>query len=119
MRPLTWVCFSSIHRHMKREAVSFGLIVLAAGCHQVPRGEWPPSGTGFQCVNGYTAENARVLADERQRLEIIGGALNAAPLDIDREYEHAAREAGCSVYDLLEADEEIVRRKDVSLEETI
>jgi hypothetical protein len=103
---------------MKIEALSLGILALTA-CSPTPRGEWPPSETGFQCVNGETEENARLLADERARLDLIGSALNVDLMEISEEYGRRALAAGCSHYDLLEAQEEMMRRENPDLEDTI
>jgi hypothetical protein len=103
---------------MNREALSLGILALTA-CSPTPRGEWPPSETGFQCQNGHVERNAEILAAERARLDIIGNQLSIDPLAIDEEYGRRAVAAGCSQYDLLEAQEEVMRRENPDLENTI
>lgn len=98
--------------------VSAGLLALAA-CSPVERGVWPPPETGFQCLNGHVQRNAELLADERAVLDIVGSQRGIDPIRIDEEYGRRAVAAGCSQYDLLEAQEEVMRRDNPALEDTI
>lgn len=103
---------------MKKEVLTASMLALAA-CSPVHRGTWPPSETGFQCQNGHVEMNGEMLADERARLDIVGKQLGIDPLAIDEEYGRRAVAAGCSQYDLLEAQEVMMRRESPELEDTI